>query len=225
MNEKIRNHVDTLFYDAPATRRTTEFKEELISNLLDRYNDLVAQGKNEEEAYAVVIAGIGDVDELIRGLREQNVFDPTLAQLQRQKSALLVSFAVGLYIVSFLFPIIFSSSLLFNSRFFTMLGSVLMFLTWAFATGLLIYNAMSKPKYIKSEDTMVEDFKEWKREKPRRKSLERSIQSMVWSVTVIIYLSLGFFLDVWNPGWMIFLLAAVVTQIVHLVFSYMGADR
>ena len=221
MNEKIREYVESIFQDAPQTRRAIELKEELIANLLDRYTDLIAQGKDEEEAYAITIMGIGNVDELIRGLREQDVFNASHMQIQQQKSALLVSGAVALYIVSFIFPLIFSSSLYPFSRGLPLVGVVLMFLCWAGATMLLVYNYTSRPKYKKMDETIVEEFKEWKHGQPRKKVLLNSIQSMLWTLTVILYLCIGFFFNWWHPGWMIFLLAVVVQQVIRLVFSYM----
>lgn len=42
MNERLRNKVDELFVNAPRTRRANDLKEELLANLTDKYNDLIA---------------------------------------------------------------------------------------------------------------------------------------------------------------------------------------
>lgn len=68
MYEKLQKRVDDLFKNAPNTKRAEELKEELMANLIDRYNDLTAAGKSEDEAIEITIEGIGDVNELIRSI-------------------------------------------------------------------------------------------------------------------------------------------------------------
>ena len=46
MNDKLRSYINTLFQDAPQTKKTVELKEEMLQNLTDKYNDLVAAGQN-----------------------------------------------------------------------------------------------------------------------------------------------------------------------------------
>ena len=70
MTERIKAHVDGLFKDAPRTKRVVDLQEELLSGCLDKYTDLTASGSSPEDAYNAVIAGIGDVDELIGGARK-----------------------------------------------------------------------------------------------------------------------------------------------------------
>lgn len=221
MQAKIRDHVEYLFQSAPRTPRAVELKEELIANLIDKYEDLLRQGETEEAAYGIAIAGIGDIDELVQGLREQEVWNPAGIQAQRQRSALLVAVAVGLFIASLIFPTIlgyFSS--LFGTRFFSMIGFSLMILCIATGVGLLVYNQRSKPRYVKMEETIVEDFKEWKINKENRAALSNTIQSIIYIGSVPLYLFIGIFLGMWHPGWLIFLLAPLLGQIVRLVFIY-----
>lgn len=221
MNHKIREHVEYLFESAPRTPRAIELKEELISNLIDRYVDLIQQGETEEAAYGIVISGIGDVEELIRALREQDTLDPMAQQTQRQKSAMLVSLSVGLFIVSVIFPIIFGYlSETFGGDYFMMIGVVLMLVCIAVGVGLLVYNANSKPKYVKAEETVVEEFKEWQSGKQSKRNLYKSIQSIVWSCTVPLFLIIGIFFNRWHPGWLVFVLAPVVNHIIKIWFQY-----
>ena len=65
MNEKLREHIEELFKNAPQTRQAVEIREEILQNTIDRYNDLKTEGKSDEAAYNIAIAGIGDVDHLI----------------------------------------------------------------------------------------------------------------------------------------------------------------
>lgn len=222
MNEKIVRHVEKLFEDAPKTRRAFELRDELTANLNDRYNDLIAEGKDEDTAYSVVIAGIGDVDELISGLRENDVFNEVQNQIQRQKSALLISGAVAIFILSIIPPILISE--IFKSNLAQTIGILFMIMCWAVAVMMLVYNAMSKPKYEKTEDTIVENFKEFTSTKSKDAAVRKSIISIIPIITTIIYLMLGFGFNLWHPGWMIFLLIPVVIQIIRLVGIYRGDD-
>ena len=72
MKENIRKEVNILFEKAPNTKRANDLKDEIISNAEDKYEDLVKQGKKEEEALQTVIQEIGDVDELIEELNKNN---------------------------------------------------------------------------------------------------------------------------------------------------------
>lgn len=221
MNEKIIRHVEGLFENAPRTRRTFELRDELIANLNDRYNDLIAEGKDKDTAYSVVIEGIGDIDELIRGLREQEVFDPVQAQMQRQKSALLISTAVGFYFLGFIISYVLNQL---GGRASETIGNVLALICFAFATIILVYNANSKPKYVKAEDTIVEDFKEFTSVKRKNDAAQKSIISLVPMFAVILFFILGFGFNLWHPGWMVFLLIPVAIQIIRLVGIYRGDD-
>jgi imidazoleglycerol phosphate synthase glutamine amidotransferase subunit HisH len=94
MYDKLRSYVENLFAPAPKTKKANELKEEFIANLSEKYRDLVASGKSEEEAYHTVISGIGDIDELIKSLEETQMFDPIRDRKDRQKNALIVSVSV-----------------------------------------------------------------------------------------------------------------------------------
>lgn len=225
MHAKIRTHVEYLFQPAPHSPRAVELKEEMIAGLIDKYDDLLRQGETEEAAYGIAIAGIGDIDELIQGLREQELWSPAGIQAQRQKSALLVSVAVGLFIASLIFPTILGYfSRLLHTQFFSVIGFSLMILCIATGVGLLVYNQRSKPRYIRADESMVEDFKEWKVSKENRAALSNTIQSIIYIGSVPLYLFLGIFLGMWHPGWLIFLLAPLLGQIVRLVFIYKEAE-
>lgn len=41
------------------------------------------------------------------------------------------------------------------------IGACGLFVFIAIATGIIIYNSMTKPRYTKMDDTFMEDFKEW----------------------------------------------------------------
>ena len=50
MYEKLRKRVNELFENAPKTGRANELKEELLANLIEKYNDLIDAGNTPDEA-------------------------------------------------------------------------------------------------------------------------------------------------------------------------------
>lgn len=62
MREQLENYVELLFAGAPDSN---EIKQEILQNTLDRYDDLLAQGKSPEAAYRLAISGIGDISEIL----------------------------------------------------------------------------------------------------------------------------------------------------------------
>ncbi len=212
MNEKLRAHVEGLFQNAPKTRRVSELKEEIMSNLNEKYNDLTAQGIGGDEAFRVAVAGLGDVEELVRGL-ENDPFDTISAQKERSRSALLISLSVFLYFLAVIsVPILEPIG---------EIPSVAAFLGIAgIATSLLVYHFLSRPKYVRRDDTMVENFKQWTSEKSERKKIRGSVVSMIWTITVILYFVISFTFMNWHISWVIFLIGVVVTQIFKLVYDY-----
>lgn len=65
MKNRLKVYVDSLFSELPNTDTIDETKEELIANLIDKYDDYIKEGLSNELAYQKVIASIGDVQELV----------------------------------------------------------------------------------------------------------------------------------------------------------------
>lgn len=215
MYEKFRKKVDELFENAPETNRARELKEELLANLMDKYNDLVALGKGEEEAFNIAIAGIGDVEELIRGLKEKDVFDYAQIQKDRKKSALVLSGSIGLYIMSVVILILCTEVFKVDDN----IAVCIMLTIDAVATCLIIYNAVSRPKYLKADDTIVEEFKEWKSSTNNEREVIKSIKSIMWMIIVVLYFVLSFAFSSWAYSWVIFIIGAAVDRIIGLAFQ------
>ncbi len=218
MNEKIRKEVNILFENAPNTKRANDLKDEIISNAEDKYEDLLKQGKKEEEALQTVVKEIGNVEELIEELNKNNPIHKGYIEEGRKKTALIVSVCVGLYILAVIACVVLEELAL--PEFVT----VSAFLTMAgLATCILIYHFMTKPKYTKYEDTMVEEFKEWKGKKDKNKEIKKAIDSILWTLTVIIYLVVSFTFGIWYISWIIFLIASLIESIIKLMFK-LGED-
>ncbi len=72
MRDKIEAYIEELFKKAPNTPQTRDLKEEILGNTLDKYDEQISSGKDEEHAYQNAISGIGDVDELIKEYSEDS---------------------------------------------------------------------------------------------------------------------------------------------------------
>lgn len=212
MEQKIRVYVDELFAGTAPSRKSVELKEEMIQNLTEKYNDLLSEGKTPEAAYNIVIAGIGDISDLLRGL-ERDAVPQDMYTAARQRTALLTAVAVMLYIMSVI-PVIICAALL-NAP---IIGVLLMFVLIAAATGLLIYNGMTKPKYPRNE-TIVDDFKQWQKGTQEQKALSRAIHSALWTITVAVYFIISFTTQAWHMSWIIFLIAAAVQAVLNAVLA------
>lgn len=64
MREQLRAYVQHRFDRAADTPRNRELLEEILQNTLDRYDDLVAQGIAEADAYQQAVSQIGEVEKL-----------------------------------------------------------------------------------------------------------------------------------------------------------------
>ncbi|MCM2676193.1 permease prefix domain 1-containing protein [Alkalicoccobacillus plakortidis] len=68
--KKIRNHVERLFHDLPETEEVIQVKEEIVLNLQEKAQDLMVQGKTEEDAINKTIVDFGDIDEIKAELQQ-----------------------------------------------------------------------------------------------------------------------------------------------------------
>ncbi|PKR84805.1 permease prefix domain 1-containing protein [Heyndrickxia camelliae] len=62
--KKIKNHVDDLFKNVPDSEQKEQIKQEIVENLEEKVFDLMAQGKEEEDAINKAIVDFGDIDEI-----------------------------------------------------------------------------------------------------------------------------------------------------------------
>lgn len=75
MNKTIHSYIEDLFKGYEDTAELRDFKEEIISNLNERIQDLQHNGLNKEEAFTKAIAELGDIktiaDEISRQKRNE----------------------------------------------------------------------------------------------------------------------------------------------------------
>lgn len=214
MNKKLKDYIDKLFSQVADTVYTRELKEEMLINLNDRYEDLLAEGKSKEEAFIIVTSSIGDIRELVSGLDESAVIITTKdIEKKRKESALIRSIAVMLYIVS---PAILIALSVVGLE---IMGVVLMLIIIGGATGILVYDNFSKPEVLR-EDRGANIRRAYLSKEEKRKSyLKEAISSIFWLIIVGVYLLLSFTLDIWAYSWIIFIIAAAISKIIELAFD------
>ena len=222
MKEKIRQHFNQLFAEAPKTRKALDLKQEMIQNAMDKYDDMVADGYPEEDAYRNVIESIGDVSELFPEVEEKNLF--TLPERDRKKRAMLTAVAVGMYIFAaavFFFCGCIEGMFYHKYGFgLSNFGLVIALLICIAPTIMLVYAANMYPDYTKKDESdMVEKYKEARYNSNRETAVRRSINSIIWTLAIVLYFVISFATFDWHITWIIFLMALCVQSIVRLIFS------
>ena len=194
MREQLIQYVSLLFAGAENCEDT---RQEILQNTLDRYDDLIAQGKSEEAAYRLAITGIGDINEILG--RKDTVLPAMPVEREETDTAfkkLLRAIAVGLYILCPL-PLIVLSELGMDT--FGLCG-LLCFV--AVATVLMILGAK------KQDSPEKEDADEPKSE------LGKSVSSLIWAIGLAVYLILSFLTGAWHITWVIFPILGAVNALV-----------
>ena len=207
MREQLQQYVELLFAGAPDSE---DIKQEILQNTLDRYDDLIAQGKVPEAAYRLAITGIGDINEILGSAaqvipaapaREVHPEEDAAAAKRKRTRAI----AIGLYIICII-PLIVLSSFGLDT-----LGLCAMLSIVAVATVAIIQN--QEPDH--EEEAAPHSQKE---DSPRRK-LNDSIKSLVGIVTLIIYLGVSFMTGAWYITWLIFPLSGAVKGLIKAILD------
>ncbi|MGN1138539.1 MAG: permease prefix domain 1-containing protein [Ruminococcus sp.] len=295
MEPKLREYVERLFSSAPKTKQAYELKEEIVCNVIERYHDLIEEGKAQGDAYNQAIAGIGDINELITALKgepaytENSYTDEQMATI-KSRFSVFRGIAVALYILCVVPNILFGMIPALET-----LGPAMMFLMISTATGLLIYGKMTqyfpvitdenekskinftaitravavgmyisavtpcialaetplaaispifmfmmiagatvliifsgrKSTYTKTDDTMVENFKEWNSKKKSTSALYKILVAILWVTTSFVYLYITFITGFATATvtWIVFLIAVAVQNLIRSIFDYVEATK
>lgn len=214
MREQLIHYIDLLFAGAP---EAAEMKQEILQNTLDRYDDLIAQGKQPEAAYRLAISGIGDINEILGGEAAQprhaapsTPAAPTTPPAPPAKSAptpvwkiVLRSIAIGLYILCPAPVLVLQDEI----------GVCGLLALVAVATILMmIAGGKSTPTEKAAEST------------DPKLQLRKSVSSVIWSVGVCVYLIISFSTGAWYITWMIFPIVGAVQGLVYACMDLKEAN-
>ena len=206
MREQLQQYVELLFAGAPDSE---DIKQEILQNTLDRYDDLIAQGKVPEAAYRLAITGIGDINEILGSAaqvipaapaREVHPEEDAAAAKRKRTRAI----AIGLYIICII-PLIILSELGLS-----ILGLCATLSIVAVATVAIIQN--------QEPDDEEEVHQSRKPDSPRGE-LHKSIRSLIGIITLIVYLAVSFLTGAWYITWLIFPLSGAVKGLVRAILD------
>ena len=87
MSKRIRSMIDEIFSEMKMTAENLALRDELMANAQARYEDSVAQGHSEEEAFAEVAASLGDVQSLLGEMNASSAQDAAEAAQDTAEAA------------------------------------------------------------------------------------------------------------------------------------------
>lgn len=242
MKAKLKDYIEIIFTDAPQTHRAHELKEEMYTDLCEKYDDLVAEGKTPAAAYHAVISGVGDIGELIEELKKEagmgasepvrekadepkraRFYTPEEREIMRKyknRCAVMSAVAVAMYILCWL-PLVLLSILFDNSDVGGVVGLVVMFVMIAAATALFMIQGMTKPEFMreKVKDDEDDDDDTPKNKKGEKHPVYKAISGALWCLTVVVYLGVSFLSGAWHITWLIFLIATAIDNIIKACFE------
>lgn len=207
MKEQLTQYVNLLFAGATGCE---DIKQEILQNTLDRYDDLIAEGKTPEAAYRLAIIGIGDVSEIL-GAAGGTVFTAPVAQSSPERQTtgmdtpvkkLLRAIAIALYILC---PV---PVLVLDSLGMGVTGVCGLLAMVAIATALMILSATRK-------DSLGTAYSAQQAES----ELSKSIGSLIWTIGLAAYFILSFLTGAWYITWVIFLIIPAVRGLVTAILD------
>ncbi len=215
MNKKIKNYVEVLFSDIPKSKKALELKEEMLSNMNERFNDYTLDGKSENQAYSLVISNLGDIDEMLKEVMPTEEFSKR-SDFYRTRNAKWKAFAIMLYILS---PaVLMGSDIIFNSG---EMGLLVMFLLIAIATGIMVFISSSTPPEFKTNDKDDDSFDYSVLKNPQDRQSLKLFISIFWSATTVIYFLVSFLTMDWHITWLIFVVAGIIESIIKTSYALM----
>lgn len=111
----LKDYVETMFRDFPKTKATLDLKANILDSMENKYEDLVTEGKTEQEAIGIVIAQFGNIDELkeeydILPSNEDVEYLPTEKLMEyisfKEKFSQFIALGVFMIIISLLAPVL-----------------------------------------------------------------------------------------------------------------------
>lgn len=215
MRNQLSKYVELLF---AGTTDTDEIQQEILQNSLDKFDDLISQGKSPEAAYRLTISGIGDINEILGQSAptpppspvKETPHPPAAEPEQDEKPRkLLRSIAIALYILSAI-PVIFSDG--------ETLGLCLTLLIVAIATAIMVYIGKGKTEPPLEQ---ANDFPPPKVDSMGR----RTARAIVWLCGLCAYITLSVLTKGWYITWLIFPMTGCVGGIVKAIFDLKEAYR
>ncbi len=210
MREQLIQYVNLLFAGAPDAE---DIKQEILQNTLDRYDDLLAQGKQPEAAYSLAISGIGDINEILSSghpIGAGSTTPAVPAPAEDKNNRLRTAVAVAMYILCPV-PLFISGDLGGG-----VMGLSMTCLLIAAATALLIMNKSEKAPSSQAGTEAPADPK---------KELRKSVNGMIWAIGLALYFLVSFTTHAWFITWVIFPLTGAVQGLIRAILDLKEANQ
>lgn len=210
MREQLIQYVELLFAGA---HDCEDIKQEILQNTLDRYDDLIAEGKVPEAAYRLAITGIGDVNEILgtAPCASAPVYsEPAKENNDTPTKKILRAVAVGLYILSCL-PLFILSEMGMDT-----IGLCGTLSIVAVATVLIILGAKKESRQESTETSVPES---------PQQELRKSVNNLIWVIGLAAYFIISFLTGAWYITWIIFPLIGAVQGLVKAIMDLKEAGK
>lgn len=245
--ETIKTYLENMFMRYPNTSAVLKAKQELLQMMEDKYMELKAAGKTENEAIGIVISEFGNLDELADDLGignimteadNENVRKISLEEVKqflnsRMRLSCMMALGIAFCILSICAPIIADAYVSYHqmtdSDIAYGLGTVCMFLIIALGVGFIVGSGilMSKWNYLKEENCQIDfgttDYVRQAREDARVAHVIRMtigiILCVISVVPVILFDALKNLLPFWTAISPAFLFLYVAVGVFFIVYT------
>ncbi len=215
MEARIHAHIDRLFAGAPIDERVSEVKLEIYMNTVDRYHDLISEGKDAESAYREAVSTIGDVGEILSSLGANgSTASPSVSVNTREQKKLARNMRRRLlreHLNTILWMVMLS--LYFIISFATQAW----YITWlVFLITPALQNVMRAVMDLVSSgkpDAVYLPTKE-------QKNLHASLHGALWLTVTALYFVISFASGAWYITWIAFLLGSAASALLSIVMMY-----
>lgn len=211
MREQLEQYVNLLFAGA---KDCEDIRQEILQNTLDRYDDLIAEGKVPEAAYRLAITGIGDVNEILGGAVQPSAVSHNAGKTDAAHDndtpakKLMRAVAIGLYILCPV-PLFVLSEIGMST-----LGLCGLLVIVAVATVLIVLGAKKETEDEQKEENLTP-----------QQELRKSIGSLIWGLGLAVYFVISFLTGAWYITWLIFPITSAVRGLANAILDLKEAGN
>ncbi|MGM9557328.1 MAG: permease prefix domain 1-containing protein [Oscillospiraceae bacterium] len=224
MKQKLTEYVDALFRSAALTVRNAELKEEIMQNTLEKYDDLIADGKTPDEAYRAAVDGIGDIS----GLIEPAYVPPrppeeTAVSVAKGEKTVHVEANFGGADAEAEDDLRRRKKLLNSATGTLWLAFVALYFLWSFASGKWYISWVIFLIAPGVTDLVTAVFY-WNVPEKRKKVRGCCVGAM-WMFMLAAYFVVSFATGAWHVTWVMFLIAAALSCMLNACFDLRREER
>lgn len=215
MKDQLIQYVSLLF---AGVEDCDDIRQEILQNTLDRYDDLIAQGKSPEVAYRQAISGIGDINEILS--QEQTFACPPRSTQPRQEpeqepeqepdssvKKMMRILSIALFILC---PV---PVLLFDEFGFDNLGVCCTLAIAAVATALLLLGKKDAPGNADGQESTEYTHSRAAVSPATRETLHKGVKKLIWAIGLAAYFIVSFATGAWYITWVIFPIIGAVQSL------------